>query len=180
MTPTDPLPTRTDPAPDPLAPLIGALLERARNQAAEALAGADAEAAATVAHARAEADALLGDARAKGRSDAAEVLAREQARAEREARAMILAAQQEATEQLRAAARSEVSGLRHDPVYPRLLAALRVRVQRELGPDAAVVELPAGGIRASHGDRHLDFALEGLADDLADGLGGSPADLWAP
>ena len=122
---------RTDhpePQPDPLAPLVTALIERAKRDAADMLAEADSDAADVLAGARAEADALLADARAKGESDAADVLATERARAEREARAILLAAQEEAHEHVRRAARDAVSDLRDDPVHPQLLAALRLQI----------------------------------------------------
>ncbi len=162
-----------------LAPLLAALRERADRDAADLLAAADAEAEATVAHARAEADALLADARDRGEADAADLLAAEQARAQRDARAVVLRAQEEVYEQARDAARDAVSALREDPGYPKLLATLRARVERELGPQATVVELPRGGIEATLDDRRLEFALDGLADDLLDRSGGDLAELWA-
>ena len=165
---------------DPLAPLVSALIERATREAAEVLAKADADAADVIAGARAEADALLADARARGESDAANVLATERARAEREARAVLLAAQEEAHEHVRQAARDAVSGLRDDPVHPRLLAALRERATQELGPGTTSVELPRGGLRASLGDKRVEFSLGGLADDLLDRVGGDLAELWDP
>ncbi len=176
-----PAPGDGAPAPsDPLAPLITTLIERAEREAAEVLAQADAEAAATVAHARAEADSIRAEAQAKGAADAANVLSAERARAEREARALLLAAQQEAHESARRAARDAVCSLRDDPGYPELVAALRSRAEAQLGPGARIVELPRGGIAAHADDRRLEFGLEALADDLIDDLGADIAELWAP
>lgn len=165
---------------DPLAPLVATLLERANREATEVLASADSDAAATLADARAEAQALLAEARAKGEADAADVLAGERARAEREARAVLLAAQRAAHEHAREAARQAVNDLRDDPVYPQLITALRERAEHELGPGATILDLPKGGIEALLGDRRLEFALDGLADDLLDSLGADLAELWAP
>ncbi len=173
-------PDHVDAPVDPLAPLVTALIERAKRDAAEVLAAADSDAGATLAGARAEADAVLADARATGASDAAEVLATERGRAQREARAVLLAAQEEAHEHVRQAARDAVSALRDDPVHPRLLTALRERATRELGPGTSIVELPRGGLLASLGDRRVEFSLDGLADDLLDSIGGDLAELWDP
>ena len=173
---TDHLESQTD----ALAPLVTALIERAKREAADMLAEADSDAADVLAGARAKADALLAEARVKGESDAADVLATERARAEREARAVLLAAQEEAHEHVRRAARDAVSALRDDPVHPQLLAALRQRATEELGQGTTITELPRGGLQASLGDKHLEFALDGLADDLLDRIGGDLAELWAP
>ncbi len=180
---TGQVPVATDSAPtptDPLAPLIATLIERAEREAAEVLAQADADAAATVARDRAEAESIRAEARAKGATDAANVLSAERARAEREARALLLAAQQEAHESARRAARDAVCGLKDDPGYPALVAALRARAEAQLGPGARIVELPRGGIAAHADDRRLEFGLDALADDLIDDLGADIAELWAP
>jgi vacuolar-type H+-ATPase subunit E/Vma4 len=165
---------------DHLDPLVAALRERAAADAAALLADADADADATLSQARAEADELLAEARAKGDADARAVLAAERARAEREARAVLLAAQRAAHDDLRRAAREAVCGLRGDPAYPALVAALRERALAELGPDATVTELPRGGVAARSGSRRVEFSLGGLADDLVDRLGADVEELWAP
>jgi vacuolar-type H+-ATPase subunit E/Vma4 len=155
---------------DPLDPLTTALLDRARRDAEALLADADADVEVTLADARAEASAALGEARAKGAADAAAVLAGERSRAEREARAVLMAAHQEARERLRRAGRDAVCGLREDAAYPALLAGLRRRAARDLGPLAAVAEQPRGGLVAVAGGRRVDYSLEGLADDVMDRL----------
>lgn len=182
-TPDGGAPAAPDSAPDPsdpLAPLIATLIERAERESDGVLAQADAEAAATVARDRAEANSIRAEARDKGAADAANVLSAERARAEREARALLLAAQQQAHESAREAARDAVCSLRDDPEYPGLVAVLRARAKAQLGPGARVVELPQGGIAASGGGRRLEFGLDALADDLMDELGGDLAGLWTP
>ena len=151
-----------------LAPLVSALLERARRDSREALARADDDALAIVAAARAEADALLADARAKGVADGVAVSAAERMRAEQDGRRMVLEALSAAREDLRGAAREAVSGLRHDPRYPEMIQALRTRAERELGPETTVTELEAGGIVAAAGPRRVAYSLDALADDLMD------------
>ncbi len=162
-----------------MAPLVAALRDRAAHEAAEVLAAADADVEDIIDRARTEADGLLAQARAKGEADAAQVLAAQRARAHREARTVTLAAQQSAGQEARQAARDAVSALREDPRYPQLLAALRARVEHELGSGATIVELPRGGIRATLGDQHLEFSLDGLADDLLD-RGSDLSELWSP
>lgn len=151
-----------------LAPLVSALLERARRDAHAALDRADEDALGVVAQARAEADTLLMDARAKGAADGAAVSASQRLRAERQARALVLAAESEAREDLRTAAREGVAGLRSDPRYPEMIQSLRARATRELGPGATVTELEGGGILAEAGSRRVEYSLLALAEDLTD------------
>lgn len=165
---------------DPLRPLVDALRHRAHRQAVELLAEADADAHRSLATARAEADRLLAEARAEGAADGARALAAERTNAERQARSVVLAAQREAYEHARSAARSAVGRLRAEPVYADLLAALQLRARRQLGPEATITELPGGGIAATRGDRRLEFALEGLADDLLEDMGQDLQELWSP
>lgn len=166
--------------PDPLAPLASVLLARARADADAVLADADAQSEATLAEARATAEGILAEARDKGRSDAEAVLAAARARAERAARAVLLAAQREALDSARRAARVAVRALRDEPDWPDLLAGLEQRAREQLGPDAVVTELPDGGIVATAGGRRLDLSLDALADDVVEGLGADPAELWQP
>lgn len=164
---------------DPLSPLVDALRNGARQQAAALLAEADADAHRTLEAARAEADHLLAQARAEGTAEAAQALAAERTNAERRARAVVLAAQREAFEHARRAARSAVGQLRAEPDYAALLTALYQRAKRRLGPEATITELPGGGIEATRGERRLVFALEDLADDLFEDLGQDQLELWS-
>ncbi len=163
-----------------LAPLVSALLDRARQEAEAALADADADARAVVARARAEADALRVDARAKGTADGAAVCAAARMRAERDARRIVLEAQSAAREDLRRAAREAVGGLRHDPQYPAMLEVLRARAIHELGHQVAVTELEGGGIVAEAGPRRLEYSLAALADHLMDQVEHGPQASWSP
>lgn len=166
--------------PDPLAPLVAALHDRATREAADLLAEADTDAQASIDGARAEARRLLAEARAKGAADAAEVLTAEQTRAERDARAVVLGAQTRAYEHARQAARAAVGRLREDPMYADLLAALRARATERLGADVHIAHLPEGGIEATTNDRRLVYALDALADDLLDDMGPDLQELWTP
>jgi vacuolar-type H+-ATPase subunit E/Vma4 len=165
---------------DPLAPLVSALLESARRDADADVAGADAEAASMLARARDEANAMLADARSRGAADAAAVVARERSRAEREARGVILAAQRAVHDDARQAARDAVSELRHDPVYPALIDALRAMAQRDHGPTAVVAEHPHGGLVVEIDDRRIEYSLADLADDVMDRMADEMDGLWSP
>jgi vacuolar-type H+-ATPase subunit E/Vma4 len=156
------------PRDEALAPLVSALLDRARQDAQDTLSDADRDAGAVVAGARAEADALLADARAKGVAEGAAVTAAARTRAEREARRILLETRSSTREDLRHAVREAVAELRHDPQYPRILEALRARAAQELGPEVTVTVLEGGGIVAEAGSRRLDYSLTALADDLMD------------
>jgi vacuolar-type H+-ATPase subunit E/Vma4 len=156
------------PRNEALAPLVSALLDRARQDAQDILSDADRDAGAVVAEARAEADALLADARAKGVAEGAAVAAAARTRAEREARRIILETRSSTREDVRNAVREAVAELRHDPQYPRILETLRARAAHELGPEATVTVLEGGGIVAEAGSRRLEYSLTSLADDLMD------------
>lgn len=165
---------------DPLAPLVSTLLERADRDADDDVAAADAEASAMLARARAEADAMLADARARGSADGAAMVASERSRAEREARSVVLAAQRAVHDQARSAARDAVSELRHDPLYPTLIDALRAKAQRDHGPTAVVAEHPCGGLVVEVAGRRIEYSLADLADDVMDRLADEMDGLWSP
>jgi vacuolar-type H+-ATPase subunit E/Vma4 len=165
---------------DPLAPLREALLAQARADAEAMRADAEAAASATMAAAQREADAILAEARATGQADAAVVLAGERARSARTARGVVLAAQRAAYDAMRGQARDAVSGLRDDPVYPALLAALRDRVRHDLGPDVRIAEHPRGGVVGEAAGRRARYTLDDLADGVVDRWGPKLEGLWSP
>lgn len=165
---------------DPLAPVRAALLERARADADAVLSDADAAAVAVRTQAQEEAEAVLSAARALGCADAAAVLAGERARAARTSRGIVLAAQRAAYDQLRRRARDAVSDLRNDPGYPAVLAALRDRVVRDLGPDAVVTEDERGGVVGECAGRTVRYTLDDLADAVVERLGSDLGGLWSP
>jgi len=171
--------TVVPPPTDPLAPLREALLARARSDAAATVARADSSARAVLAAARAEADAIVADARAKGAAEAEAVVAAEQARASRAAREVVMAARRRAYDDLRDRARAAVSELRHDDVYPLLVAALRARISAELGP-AASIEDTDGTVVGQVPGRRLTFSLDDLAERSVDALGADIEGLWSP
>jgi hypothetical protein len=106
-----------------LEPLIQALLRRARHDADDVLAQADAEVAAVLQRAEAEADRILAAARERGAADGSASAAATRAGAQRRARSVLLDARRAAAEEERRAAREAVRTLMDDAEYPAVRAA---------------------------------------------------------
>ena len=163
-----------------LEPVRRALLDRARGEAEDELSQADADAAAEIAAARAEASSLLQAARVQGEVDAAMAFAADLARARRQARAIVLSAQQEAYETFRRRSHDAVLRLRVDPAYPGLIDRLEAAVHRRLDSDVVISEHPGGGLRADAPGRHVELSLDVLADEAIDSLHAELDGLWSP
>jgi vacuolar-type H+-ATPase subunit E/Vma4 len=143
-----------------LEPLRIALLARARTDADNQRAAAEDEGRRDVEAARREADAALAEARSRGESDAAGMLAVERAQARRTARAVVLAAQHAAYDDLCRHARAAVADLLADPDRHRHLAET---VRERLGEGAVVRDDPAGGVVAESPDgRRIDASVDAL------------------
>ncbi|GAA3248043.1 V-type ATP synthase subunit E family protein [Nonomuraea helvata] len=165
---------------DALAPLIEALFRQAGIDARAITARAEEEAAELVAAARQEARTILADARADGAAQAEVHAVTERVHAERRARAMKLAAQREALDELCVRAMAEVRTLRDDPCYPRLLDRLSALAREAGGADMVVKEHPDGGVLAEGPGRRVDCTLDALAARAVDALGAEVERLWAP
>ncbi|MGZ4610155.1 MAG: hypothetical protein ACXV2H_07855 [Actinomycetes bacterium] len=163
---------------DPLAAVRAALLAAATADAQRVLAGVDAEVAEARAAAEERAAALRDAAAAQAAADAATIAAEARARARRQERAILLAAQRSAYEQLRAQARAAVRDLRRDPGYPALLTRLTAAARQRLGPTALVREHPDGGVLAEDGGRRLSLTLDAATDRAVDALGAEVEQLW--
>lgn len=165
---------------DPLAAVRAAILAQAAADAGRTLAAADREVAARLA---AAADQVARDqeaARVTAGRDATVIVDESRSRARRQARAIVLAAQQSAVEELRARARSAVSALRTDPRYPTLLARLTAIARDRLGPAAVVREHPEGGVLAEADGRRVALTLDAAGDRAVDALGRRAEELWRP
>ena len=165
---------------DPLAPVREELLARARAEAGRVVAEADADAEATLAAAQRDADAIRAAARAEGESDAAALLAAERARVRRQARAVILAAQREAYDELRSQVVQALSALRDDPGYGPWRDRLAERAREVLGAESVVSEPPEGGVLAERNGRRALYTLVGLADHVIETMGADVEGLWSP
>jgi vacuolar-type H+-ATPase subunit E/Vma4 len=175
------LPTGAPAVCDPLDPLCAALLAQARRDADAARAAAQHEAEQALATAVADAQARRAAARAEGERDAEVVRVQQQARARRAARAVVLAAQRQALDQVRTQARAAVRAWWDDPrLGPALRQSLTARARADLGPDAVVRDHPGGGVVAQVVDRRVTYVLGDLADAALDGLGPDLGQVWAP
>src|SRR5664280_943997 len=70
--------------------------------------------------------------------------------------AVVLTAQRDLYDELRACSRAAVARLRDDPDYPRMLARLSDRARAALGSAAVLGEPEDGGIVATDGVRRVD------------------------
>lgn len=170
-------PTGSD---DPLAVVRAAVLARAASDAQRVLQDADEEVADRLAEAADRLAKSLAVAAATTKRDADAIVDEARAGARRQTRAIVLAAQQSALEQLRSQSRAAVRGLRADPGYPALVARLTAVARERLGRSAGVREQPNGGVLAEAGGRRLSLTLDSAADRALDSLGSRVEELWRP
>jgi regulator of protease activity HflC (stomatin/prohibitin superfamily) len=151
-------------APDPLAPLRTALIDRARAEGARVLAEAYEEERQAMAAARDEAATLLARARADGEAQAAALLALDAAGARQQARSLVLRAEREAYDELRRRACLAVRDLLDGPGRRARLASI---LRRRLRGPATVRELPDGGLLAETDDgRSINASVGALVDSV--------------
>jgi vacuolar-type H+-ATPase subunit E/Vma4 len=163
-----------------LEPVQAWLLAAAHAEAERLVAEADADAERLLQGARVEADAILAEARAQGTAEGSALVVAEQARARRLARRLVLEAERQAYDELRARSRAAVRALRQDPGYPALRERLARLALAAAGPGARVSEHPDGGVVAEAPGIRVDCTLDGLAEQAILALGGEVAELWAP
>jgi vacuolar-type H+-ATPase subunit E/Vma4 len=135
-----------------------ALLEQARQQAALAVAEAEAD----------------------GRAQASSVAAAQLGLCRRSAREQLLGADLTSYEQIAGQIRSAVLALRSSPGYPQLRARLAQAASAGAGPDAAITEPPEGGAVATAPGVVIDCSLGRLADRAIVALGPAMAALCGP
>jgi hypothetical protein len=155
-----------------LAPVREAMLDRARADAAGALARADAEARDALSAAAAQAERIRQEARQAGIADAEAAIAAERGRARREGRALVLRARREAYERLRRTARDAVGGLLDDGGLPAVRQRMAAAARAALGPDARIDDTGDGGVVATAAGRRLDLSLTRFADRAVDRVAG--------
>lgn len=159
-----------------LAPTREAMLGQARAQASEIIAEARRRAAETIGVARRQAAGELARGRQEGLADAEPLAVARRSNGRRAARSLVLAAQREAYEELRAQVREAVGKLAGEPGYERLCAQLSQAAARLAGPGAEVTEDPAGGVTGSTPGIVVDCSLPRLAGAAADAV--DVAWLW--
>jgi hypothetical protein len=163
-----------------LAPVRAELVHRAREQAAAITARARRQAAEALDQAHRDAGRQLTQATAAGQAQAAPLAAAVRTQGRREARAILLAVQRAAYEELRARVAAEAASLRDGPGYAALLARLRLDASQAAGPGAVLTEAPGGGIIARGPGIVVDCSLPRLAEAAVAALGDQVAWLWTP
>ena len=156
------------------------MLDLASAEADRIRAQAHRQAAAILRQARHGADEAVEQARILGRSETAPAAAAVRARGRERARAIVLAAQREAYEQLRTQILAAVSGLRDEPGYPLLLTRLTAMAASAAGPGATTAAQPDGGVVARSAQVVVDCTVPRLAGLAVDKLGHRVRELWTP
>jgi len=169
----------TDEVEQALTPVRAQLLAGAEAEGRRILAEAHAQADSILRQARRDAAEAVGRARARGEAEAAPAAAAERSRGRDQARSIVLGAQREAYQDLRAQVLAAVGGLRAEPGYQRLVSRLVTIAARAAGPGAAVTVPPDGGVVARSGGVVVDCTLPRLAGLAVDGLGDQVRELWA-
>jgi vacuolar-type H+-ATPase subunit E/Vma4 len=164
-----------------LAPLEAALVAAARDEAAKRLRDARATADAARAESAAKARAVVDQAVAEGQRAAERAAARRLVDGRREARTIVLQAQNAAYQRLVVESVAAAEALRDRPEYRDVERRLIETAKRVLGADATIVSDPdqRGGVRASSGGRALDLTLPTLARQCVERLGQEVTRLWA-
>jgi len=163
-----------------LAPVRAYLLRGAEAEASRLLAEAKAQADSILRQARHDAAQTVDRARARGEADAAAASAAERSRGRDQARSIMLGAQREAYQDLRAQVLTAVGGLRTEPGYQGLLGRLTALATRAAGPSAAITVQPEGGVVARSDGIMVDCTLPRLAARAVDELGDQVRELWTP
>jgi vacuolar-type H+-ATPase subunit E/Vma4 len=170
----------TDQVEQALAPVRAHLLNGARTEASRILAEARARADSVLRQARRDAAETVGRARARGEADAAPAVAAERSRGRDQARSIVLGAQHEAYQDLRAQVIAAAGGLQTEPGYQRLLSRLVTLAARAAGPGAVITASPDGGVVARSVGVVVDCTLPRLAAMAVDELGDQVRELWTP
>ncbi len=163
-----------------LAPVRAYLLREAEAEAGRILAAARAQADDILRQARSSAAELVSQSRARGEADAAPAAAAERSRGQDQARSIVLGAQREAYQDLRAGVMTAVGALPAEPGYQGLLSRLVTLATRAAGPGAAVTVRPDGGVVARSPSVVVDCTLPRLAALAVDQLGDQVRELWTP
>jgi vacuolar-type H+-ATPase subunit E/Vma4 len=163
-----------------LAPVRDYLLRAAEAEASIILAEARAEADSILEQARSDAGEAVGRARTHGEADAVPAAAAERSRGRDQARSIILGAQTDAYQNLRAQVLAAAGTLRTEPGYQGLLSRLVTMATQAAGPGATVTVQPEGGVVARSRDIVVDCTLPRLAGLAVDELGDQVRALWTP
>jgi len=163
-----------------LEPVRQRLRRDAEEQAARLRAAAHTQAADTVRQAHRDAREALAGAQAAAAAIAAPLTAAELREARGRARSAVLTAQRAACDELRRLVRDGVAALPGQPGYDQLLNGITRRARHAAGPRAELTAALDGGVVARGPGVVVDCSLARLADLAVAELGPKVADLWAP
>ncbi len=171
--------SQTDRVMPALQPVAAELLRRADAEAQQLIADAQDEANRIVEQAGATAKQITETARAAGQATTAALVAEETAAFRRVMRRDVLVTQDDVYRQWRQHATEAVQRLRDEPEYPRWRDTLQRAALAALGPDARVIDNPAGGIAAQRCNRQIDLSLPAIAARALDRLAAEAEGLWS-
>ena len=163
---------------DALAPLRTYLTTTAQNDANAANHAAQTQANTLVTQAESERDRIIAEAVDEGKRTAQAAANLTSARVRREANEVVLSQREEIRQRLRATVEKTASAVHADERYPRLRTRLVARGHALLGPDAAISEIPAGGILVETRSRRLDLSLPTIATGVLDDMTSEVSQLW--
>jgi vacuolar-type H+-ATPase subunit E/Vma4 len=167
-------------ASDALALVAERLQRDAEAQADRIRAAARAEAAAILARAREQEAATIAAASAVAAETAGPLTNSTLRQAHETARSMLLAAQREACDELRAHVQAAFAGLPSQADWEQLGQRIARIATRAAGPDARLSPDPGGGFVARTSGVVVDCSLSRLADLAVAELGARVRELWVP
>jgi vacuolar-type H+-ATPase subunit E/Vma4 len=163
-----------------IAAVRRALLEDARAEAEQIVAGARHNADEMVRHAIDEVDAEVERERHRSELTAQAYADRVLARARNDARGDVLRKQEQLRCELADRVRAAALELRDDRRYETLLERLEM-MARDQFDETVTIERDRdldGGVVASAGSRHVDYTLRAIADRTLDALSDEAVQLW--
>jgi vacuolar-type H+-ATPase subunit E/Vma4 len=172
--------TATPSAVAALEPVRHRLRRDAEDEAGRLLAAARAQAADIVAEAQQDAAATLAAVATHAAAIAEPVTAAELRQARHTARSAVLTAQCAARDELHRRVRAAVATLTAYQGYDRLLHRITRLAEQTVGAGAEVTPAPRGGVVVRRAGVVVDCSLDRLADLAVQELGAAVAELWAP
>lgn len=162
-----------------LAPVRAALLAQADEQARRLRTEAAEQADGIRQAAAKAAETVRAAARAEGEAAARDTATATLHRRRRQARALVLQAQQAAYASLLDEVTDAVRRMTAEPGWPARAERLAALARDRLGPDTSVHPAPDGGLSARAGSRSLDLSVPALARQAVTRLGDQVVRLWS-
>jgi hypothetical protein len=163
---------------DALAPLRAFIATTAQNTAATTQQKAQTQVDALREDAEGERDRILAEAIDDGKHTAQAVATLRSARVRRQAAEVVLSQREAIRQSLLTRVEQAATALHGERRYPELHSRLVARGRALLGQDAAITEIPEGGILVETGSRRLDLSLPTLAMSTLEKMGTEVSSLW--